>query len=49
LKVGLQVLFSKGSLILVNALVGAIKTLIQELEKRFLAHGVMDVFGIVYL
>jgi hypothetical protein len=49
LKIGLQVLFSKGSLILVNALVRVVEILILELETRFLAHGVMDVFGIVYL
>jgi hypothetical protein len=48
LKIGLQVLFSKGNLILVNALVRAANTLIQELETKFLAHGVMDVFGILY-
>jgi hypothetical protein len=48
LKVGLQVLFSKGSLFLMNALVGVVETLIQELETRFLAHGVKDVFGISY-
>jgi hypothetical protein len=32
----------------VDVLVGVIKTLIQELETRFLAHGVMDALGIVY-
>jgi len=31
-----------------NALVGVVETLIQELETRFLAHGVIDVFGILY-
>jgi hypothetical protein len=33
----------------VDVLIGAIKTLIQELETRFLAHGVMDALGIVYI
>jgi len=32
----------------VDVLASIAKTLIQELETRFLAHGVMDVLGIVY-
>jgi hypothetical protein len=31
-----------------DALARAAKTLIQQLETRFLAHGVMDALGIVY-
>ncbi len=46
----LQIWLSKVVLLLCNvdALVGATETLIQELETRFLAHGVMDALGIVY-
>jgi hypothetical protein len=29
-------------------LIGAKKTLVRELEIRFLTHGVMDVLGILY-
>jgi hypothetical protein len=47
LKVGLQVLFSKCNLIVVDVLEGVKYILIQELEIRFLAHGVMDAIGIV--
>jgi len=32
----------------VDVLVRVEETLIQELEARFLAHGVMDALGIVY-
>jgi hypothetical protein len=32
----------------VDALVAVAETLIQKLETRFVAHGVMDVLGIVY-
>ncbi len=49
LKVGLQVVFSKCNLIVVDVLERAKYLLIQELEIRFLAHGVMDAIGIVYL
>jgi hypothetical protein len=50
LEAWLQVWLSKVILLLCNvdALVGAVETLIQELETRFLAHGVMDVLGITY-
>jgi hypothetical protein len=50
LEAWLQVWLSKVVLLLCNvdALVGAVKTLIQELEIGFLAHGVMDALGIVY-
>jgi len=44
----LQVLFFKGNLIVVDVLVGALETLIQELEIRFPTRGVMDILGIVY-
>jgi hypothetical protein len=48
LKARLQVLFLKNSLIVVDALARASKTLIQELETRFPTHGIMDAFGIIY-
>jgi hypothetical protein len=50
LEAWLQVWFSKTILLLCNVdvLVRATKTLIQELETRFLTHGVMDVLGIMY-
>jgi hypothetical protein len=50
LEAWLQVWLFKVVLLLCNvdALARAAKTLIQELETRFLAHGVMNVFGIVY-
>jgi hypothetical protein len=44
----LQVLFSKGNLIIVDVLARAPETLIQELETRFPTHGVMDIIEIVY-
>jgi hypothetical protein len=45
-----QVWLSKVILLLCNGddLVRAVETLIQELETRFLTHGVMDVLRIVY-
>jgi hypothetical protein len=50
LEVWIQVWLSKTIFLLcnVNVLARATETLIQELETRFLAHGVMDAFGIVY-
>ncbi len=48
LKARIQVLFPKSSLIVVDTLVRASKTLIQELETRFPTHGIMDAFGIIY-
>jgi hypothetical protein len=50
LEAWLQVWLSKVVLLLCNvdALARATKTLIQELETRFPAHGFMDVLGIVY-
>jgi len=41
-------LFPKSSLIVVDALARASKTLIQELETRFPTCGIMDAFGIIY-
>jgi hypothetical protein len=45
-----QVWLSKVVLLLCNvdALVGVAETLIERLETRFVTHGVMDAFGIVY-
>ncbi len=50
LETWLQVWLSKVVLLLCNVdvLARAAKTLIQELETRFPAHGLMDVLGIVY-
>jgi hypothetical protein len=50
LETWLQVWLFKVVLLLCNvdALAGIIETLIQELEIRFLTHGVMDAFEIVY-
>jgi hypothetical protein len=50
LEAWLQVWLFKVVLLLCNVdvLAGVIKTLIQKLEIRFLAHGVTNVLGIVY-
>jgi hypothetical protein len=50
LEAWLQVWLSKVILLLCNVdvLAGIVKTLIQELKTRFLAHGFMDVLRIVY-